>query len=175
MKIDLDKKWKEALKKTKIVRSRYAKLNTFSKTVLPYILVSKSLVNVNSTVVREGKVEVSPVMIHLPDGSPIFNGFNFFETTEYSEEVVKTFLLIRGIKLPSLKYSNEEVKLDVIEKGVEEVVKEYQQKLACREDLETAIIVGLGDVWQFSLLVYILSNIARSAESDVRNIFSSLE
>jgi len=31
MRIDIDKKWQEALRKTKIVRSKYGKLETFKK------------------------------------------------------------------------------------------------------------------------------------------------
>jgi hypothetical protein len=175
MKINLEKKWAEAIKKTKIVRTRYAKLNTFHKTVLPYVLINESCVNKSTTVIREGKVEVSPLMIHLPDGSPIFDGFNFFDTTEYQTETIKTFLLVRGIKLPSLKYSNDEIKLDLSEKTVEEVVKEYQIKLARKEDLDTGIIVGIPDVWQFSLLIYIISNITKSIKNDIKNIFDSFE
>jgi hypothetical protein len=53
--IDIEKKWEEALQKTKIVRSKYGKLETFKKTVVPYVLVNESLVNKGCTVVREGK------------------------------------------------------------------------------------------------------------------------
>jgi len=175
MKIDLEKKWNEAIKKTKIIRTRYAKLNTFNKTILPYVLINRSTINKGMTVIREGKVEVLPAMIHLPDGSPIFDGFNFFDTTEYSDETIKTFLLVRGIKLPSLKYSNDETKLDLSEKTVDEVVKDYQELLARKEDLDTGIILGIPEVWQFSLLIYILSNITKSLNNDIKNIFDNLE
>ncbi len=175
MKINLEKKWDEAIKKTKILRIRYNKLNTFKKTVLPYILVNKSIVSRNTTVVREGTVEVSPVRIHLPDGSPIFSGFDFFSTTEYSEETIKTFLLVRGIKLPSLKYSQNTVKLDVYDKPVEEVIKEYQELLERKEDIDTGLIIGIPDVWQFSLLVYIASLVLKSVDNDIKNIFGNID
>jgi hypothetical protein len=175
MRIDLEKKWSEALKKTKIIRTRYAKLNTFNKTILPYVLINKSIVNKGMTVIREGKVEVSPAMIHLPDGSPIFDGFNFFDTTEYHDETIKTFLLVRGIKLPSLKYSNDEIKLELSENTVDEVIKDYLELLSRKEDLETGIILGIPEVWQFSLLIYIISNISKSIQSDIKNIFDNFE
>jgi hypothetical protein len=175
MKIDIDKKWQEALRKTKIVRSKYGKLETFKKTVVPYVLISKSLVNKDTTVVREGKVEVSPVMIHLPSGNFEFYGFDFKETTDYSDEIIKSFLLIRGVQLPSMKYSNTQVKLEVFDKPVEEVVKEYKELLLRKEDIDTGIIISIPDIWQFSLIIYLANLVAKSIDNDIKNIFDFLK
>jgi len=175
MRIDIDKKWEEALKKTKIVRSKYGKLETFKKTIVPYVLISKSLVNKNTTVVREGKVEVSPVMIHLPYGNFEFYGFDFKQTTDYSDEIIKSFLIIRGVQLPSMKYSNTQVKLEVFEKPVEEVVKEYKELLLRKEDIDTGIIISIPDIWQFSLIIYLANLVAKSLDNDIKNIFDLLK
>jgi hypothetical protein len=175
MRIDIDKKWQEALRKTKIVRSKYGKLETFKKTVVPYVLISKSLVNKDTTVVREGKVEVSPVMIHLPSGNFEFYGFDFKETTDYSDEIIKSFLLIRGVQLPSMKYSNTQVKLEVFDKPVEEVVKEYKELLLRKEDIDTGIIISIPDIWQFSLIIYLANLVAKSIDNDIKNIFDFLK
>ncbi len=175
MRIDIDKKWQEALRKTKIVRSKYGKLETFKKTVVPYVLISKSLVNKDTTVVREGKVEVSPVMIHLPSGNFEFYGFDFKETTDYSDEIIKSFLLIRGVQLPSMKYSNTQVKLEVFDKPIEEVVKEYKELLLRKEDIDTGIIISIPDIWQFSLIIYLANLVAKSIDNDIKNIFDFLK
>ncbi len=175
MRIDIDKKWQEALRKTKIVRSKYGKLETFKKTVVPYVLISKSLVNKDTTVVREGKVEVSPVMIHLPSGNFEFYGFDFKETTNYSDEIIKSFLLIRGVQLPSMKYSNTQVKLEVFDKPIEEVVKEYKELLLRKEDIDTGIIISIPDIWQFSLIIYLANLVAKSIDNDIKNIFDFLK
>ncbi|MFN3551341.1 MAG: hypothetical protein ACK4WJ_06005 [Endomicrobiia bacterium] len=170
MKIDIEKKWEEAVKKTKIIRSKYGKLETFKKTIVPYVLINKSVINKNTTVVREGKVEVSPVMIHLPKGNFEFYGFDFKKTTDYSDDLIKSFLLIRGIQLPSMKYSNTEIKLDVFDKPVEEVVEEYKNLLSRKEDIETGIILGIPDIWQFSLIIYLSSLVVKSVDNDIKNI-----
>jgi hypothetical protein len=175
MRIDIDKKWQEALRKTKIVRSKYGKLETFKKTVVPYVLISKSLVNKDTTVVREGKVEVSPVMIHLPSGNFEFYGFDFKETTDYSDEIIKSFFLIRGVQLPSMKYSNTQVKLEVFDKPIEEVVKEYKELLLRKEDIDTGIIISIPDIWQFSLIIYLANLVAKSIDNDIKNIFDFLK
>lgn len=169
MSIDIDKKWQEALKKTKIVRSRIKKLETFKKTIVPYILVNKSLVNKGTTVVREGKVVVSPVYIHLPYSKFELNNFNFKETTNYSDEIIKSFLLIRGVNLPSMRYDNTDLKLEVVDKPLEQVVKEYQEIFQRKEDTETGLVISIPDIWQFSLIIYLASIIVKSAENDIKN------
>ncbi|MEN3014015.1 MAG: hypothetical protein ABDH23_05325 [Endomicrobiia bacterium] len=174
MSIDLNKKWDEALKNTKIIKSRYNKLETFKKTIVPYVLVSNSLVNKGATVVRRGKVEVTPALIHLPYGGFELRGFNFKETTEYSDEIVKSFLLIRGVHLPSLKYDNTQLKLEVLNKPLEDVINHYKKIFQRIEDTETGLIISIPDIWQFSLLVYILTLVMKSAENDIKNYIDLL-
>ncbi|MCX7911121.1 MAG: hypothetical protein N2505_06040 [Endomicrobia bacterium] len=174
MSIDINKKWEEALKNTKILKSRYQKLETFKKTVVPYVLLSNSLANKGSTVVRRGKVEVSPAFIHLPYGSFELKGFNFKETTNYSDETIKSFLLIRGVQLPSLKYNNNQLKLEVINKSLEETIAHYKKLFQRIEDTETGLIVGIPDIWQFSLLIYIMTLVVKCAKDDIKNFIDFL-
>ncbi len=170
MRIDLEKKWEEALKKTKIVRSRIVKLETFKKTVVPYVLLSNSLVNKGCTVIREGKVEVSPPIIQLPYSGYQLLNFNFKDTTDYSDEIIQSFLLIRGVKLPPMKYSNTEVELKVVEKTIDDVVKEYKDILERKEDIETGLVISIPDIWQFSLIIYLATLVVKSADNDIKNI-----
>lgn len=171
--IDIEKKWEEAIKKTKIVRSRYTKLETFKKTVVPYVLINESLVNKGCSVVREGSVEVSPAFIHLPYSKYELLNFKFKETTNYSDEIIKSFLLIRGVQLPSMKYRNTEVKLDVKEKSVDEIVKEYLEYFQRVEDIETGLIISIPDIWQFSLVIYIATLATKSVENDIKNFLNN--
>lgn len=169
MKINLEKKWEEALKKTKIVRHRIAKLETFKKTIVPYVLVSNSVVNRGCSVIRKGKVEVSPVIFHLPYSGFQLSNFKFKDTTDYSDEIVQSFLLIRGIKLPSMKYANSDVELEVVEKSVGDVIKEYQELFQRKEDVETGLVISIPDIWQFSLIIYLAAVVAKFVDNDIKN------
>ncbi|MCX7957273.1 MAG: hypothetical protein N2643_05245 [Endomicrobia bacterium] len=175
MKIDINKKWQQAINETRIVRSRYKKLETFKKTIVPYVLISQSLVNKGETVVRRGKVEVSPALIHLPYTGFEFKGFNFEETTHYNEETIKSFLLVRGINLPPLKYNNEQVKLEVVNKSLKEAINHYQKIFQRIEDIDTGLIVSIPDIWQFSLLLYIIHLVKKSADNDLKNYVDLLD
>lgn len=170
--MDLSEKFDEAVRKTRIIRSRYRKLNTFEPTVLPYVLIGRSVVSRGTTVIREGTVEVGRAVVHLPDGAPQLDGFDFASTTHLRDETLATFLLVRGVRLPSLKYRNSGQRLETSEQPVEREVARVLETLSRREDLDTGVIVGITDVWQFSLLIYVFSQVVRSAGGDVRAILS---
>src|SRR3989338_4549787 len=101
--MDLQANWEKALKKTEIVRPRVKPLHTFEDTELPYIFISKSLVNQGDTVVRKGKVMANRPTLILPHQIPQLFGFDFEKEMGISEDTVVNFFLLRGIHFPSLK------------------------------------------------------------------------
>lgn len=126
--MDIKENWENALKNTEIVRSHAKPLKTFEDTELPYILLSKSLVNRGDTVMRKGKVLVSRPSLLSPNQLPQLDGFDFEKDMGISEDSILNFFLVRGIRYPSLKYSNEPYALDVIEKGLNEARKKMRQR-----------------------------------------------
>ncbi|MCS7228159.1 MAG: hypothetical protein NZ839_04270, partial [Endomicrobia bacterium] len=68
-----------------------------------------------------------------------------------------------------MKYSNSEIELDVVEKSIDEVIKEYQEFFQRSEDVETGLVVSLPDIWQFSLIIYLSFLVSKFAENDLRN------
>lgn len=172
--MDLEKTWRKAVEGTQIEKSWIGYLNTYSSTVLPYIVLSKSLVDDSDTVVRKGKIEVSRPLIYLPDHTPIFEGFEF-EKNEISENSLLTFLLIRGISFPSMKYSNVIYSLDIENLNLDETIKKYKQELERLEDVHTGLIVGPDDCWQFSLLIYVAALTAKSAPHDIKKFLEDLK
>ena len=75
--MDFEAQWQKAIKETEIIRSRVQGLFTFTETVVPYILLSESSVNVGDTVVRTGGVLVEKPSIILPPNLPQLEGFEF--------------------------------------------------------------------------------------------------
>lgn len=168
--MDIQESWEKALGNTDIVRSRIKPLMTFEDTELPYIFLSKSLVNNGDTVVRKGKVLVQKPAIVLPHQLPQLFGFDFSELGVTDDSIINFFLL-RGIRFPSLKYANEPYALDLIESSLAETKNKFARALQQREDVQTGLILGLDDTWAFSLLIFVASMIERGAENDLRKIF----
>ena len=168
--MDFQEAWNRALKETEIVRSRVASLNTFSDTRVPYIFLSPSTINEGDTVVRRGEVTVQRPSLILPPNIPQFEGFDFPKDEGMSDSSVLSFLLVRGIQIPSLKYNNKTYSLDIFEGDMAKAVASVANRLEREEDVSTGLMTGHEDNWQLSLLIFICSQIARNTGLDIRRL-----
>jgi hypothetical protein len=169
--MNLEEKWEKALQQTEIIRLKISYLSTFETTVIPYIFLAESTINVGDTVVRRGKVMVHRPAIILPEDMPQFEGFEFEKDYQVNAGMVKMFLMVRGVSFPSLKYEHEVSQLDIYEGPLEKAKKYFKQELERTEDTQTGLIIGPEDCWQFSLLIYVGLLISKSAPSDLRRIW----
>ncbi len=167
--MDYQQSWAKALSETEIVRGRILGLQTFEKTLVPYILLSASAINPGDTVVRTGEIAVDRPSLVLPPNIPQFEGFSFDEL-QANENSLINFLLVRGITLPSLKYNNQNNRLDIFEGKVQDARQHYGNRLQREENTAAGLVVGPEDVWQFSLIIFICSQIVRNSASDIRRI-----
>ena len=173
--MDFEAQWQKALKGTEIIRSRVQGLFTFTETQVPYILLSESSVNVGDTVVRSGEVLVEKPSIILPANLPQLEGFQFDQKEPSANEQFINFLLVRGVSLPSLRYNNQTSAMEVYENKLSSAVKHYQELLQQKEDVRTGLIVGPEDGWQFSLLIFVCSQIVRNSENDIRKLLDKMK
>lgn len=171
--IDIEELWDRARKRTEILRMRLQDLATFEATLVPYIFLAESSLNQGDTVVRKGQVLVERPTIVLPGFSPHFEGFDFEEDLHVSDEAVATFLMVRGIHFPSLKYRHVRSSLDVFEGGLPRAVDHFQGQLVRAEDTKTGLLTGPEEAWQFSLLFLVGALVVRSAEGDLRRILEA--
>lgn len=162
--------WEKALKNTKIIRPRAQELDTFSETRLSYIFLAEALVNKGDTVVRKGEVRVEKPAIILPIELPFFEGFDFEKEMDYSQNTVTNFFLVRGVKFPSMKYNNKTSSLEIYDGPVEKAIGYFSDELERTEDVHSGLIVGPEDCWQFSVLIFICTQVARSTNSDIRKL-----
>jgi hypothetical protein len=168
--MELYELWERARKHTEIIRLRAHELSTFSSTTVPYVFLGESSVNAGNTVVRSGQVVIERPAIILPSLSPQFEGFEFDPELHLSDDAVATFLLVRGIQFPSLKYRHHVSSLDVFEDSLQRAIEHYTHRFTMAEDLATGLVVGLEEAWQFSVLLLVGALVVRSAEGDLRRI-----
>ena len=168
--MDIQELWDKARKHTEILRLRLQDLATFDSTFVPYIFLAESSLNQGDTVVRKGHVLIERPSIILPGLSPQFEGFAFDQDLRVSDETVATFLLVRGIQFPSLRYRHEVSSLEVFEQSLQKAVDHYTDHLVRREDIKTGLVVGPEEAWQFSLLLLVGALVIRSAHGDLQRI-----
>ena len=163
--MSIDELWDKALKQTEIIRSRVLELATFDATMMPYIFLAESGVNAGDTVVRKGQILVERPSLILP--TPQFEGF------EFAEDMVLNYLLVRGVKFPSLRYRHELSSLDLREGSLAQAIDHFHDQMTRAEDVQTGLVVGPEDAWQFSILILVGSLMSRSAEGDLRRLLES--
>ena len=173
--MNLEELWQKAVNKTEILRGRLRSLYTFSATPLNYIYLAESSVNIGDIVVRKGKVIVEKPIIFLPGNFPYLEGFQMDgKDFHFDDEAIAVFLLMRGMTFPTMKYNNQTYKLDVIPGPLSGAVERYKLELEKKEDVTTGIIISPEDCWQFAILIYVASLIARSVPEDIKNILSRM-
>ncbi len=169
--MDLPSAWEKALRETNIIRSRVMSLQTFGETHVPYFLLSPSTINEGDTVVRTGEVLVHRPSLILPPNIPQFEGFDFEgEDSSFKQDAMISFLMVRGITLPSMKYDNKISSLNVFEGKMDEAIGVYGNRLQREENTSAGLICGPDEVWQFSLLIFICSQIAKNSSTDIRRL-----
>ena len=168
--MDIQELWDKARKQTEILRMQLQDLSTFEATAVPYVFLAESSVNPGDSIVRKGHVLIERPSIVLPGFSPQFEGFEFESDLHVSDNTVATFLLVRGIQFPSLKYRHQISSLDMFEDSLQKAVEHYTKQLTIAEDIKTGLMVGPEDAWQFSLLLLVGALVVRSAEGDLRRI-----
>ena len=169
--MNLGDRWEKALGKTEVLRFHAGTLFTFKPTELPYLFLAESSVNVGDTVVRRGKILVHEPAIFLPPNFPQFEGFEFEKDYQVEEDAVRTFLLVRGVSFPSLKYRNEISTIDLYENSLSKAINHFSHQLEMKEDIYTALIVGPEDCWQFSVLIFVSAMVTKSAPDDLKKFF----
>lgn len=167
--MDIEKAWERALKYTEIIRPRVKPLDTFKTTHLPYIFLAESSVNIGDCVVRKGEVLVEKPTLLLPPGSPQLDGFDFKDASRQQEDMITNFFLVRGIEFPSLKYNNKTYSLDIFEDKLSQAIEKYMRDLQKEENVTSGLIIGPEDCWQFSVLIFICTQIVRSADNDIKS------
>lgn len=167
--------WVKALKNTDIIRPRVHGLLSHQDTTVPYIMLSESAINEGDTVVRKGEVVVDKPTLLLPPASPQMEGFEFSSDEYFKQDAFVNFLLVRGINLPSMKYNNTTNSLEVFEGDLGQAIAHYKDYLQRQENVTTGLIAGPQEGWQFSVLVYICSQVVRNAQTDIRNLLKDLK
>lgn len=168
--MDIQDIWEKALSNTRIIRPRVQELLTFATTKLPYMFLAESSVNLGDTVVRRGEILVEKPSLIVPSDMPQFEGFGFEEEFHLNEDTLTNFLLVRGVNFQSLKYNNKTNSVNIYEGGLDAAIEFYLKRMQKEENVHTGLLSGPEDCWQFSILIFICTQITRSAEGDIRKI-----
>ncbi|MBU3758469.1 MAG: hypothetical protein FGM27_00875 [Candidatus Omnitrophica bacterium] len=167
---DTEKKWESALRRTEIVRSRVRPLETFQATRMPYVFLSELSSAASGTLVRRGHVVVEKPSLILPPNCQQFEGFEWDASMRAEAGTFMDFLLIRGVHFPSMRFNHASESLSVYDGRLQAAIDHFQGQFQRAEDLDTGLIAGPEDVWQFSVLIFTGAQILRGADGDIHRL-----
>lgn len=153
-----------ARNQTQIIRARKNLLYTFGATRLPYICISEDSTTPGDINIRTGEVRADKPQISIPGQESSFVGF---ELEENDDTDMIPIMLARRVDMPTANYVNTAGE-ERCERGpLEAAVERSVNKLDQANDIRTAVIQAPDSVWKLSLLLYIGTQVVRSASSNI--------
>ncbi|MFA5374433.1 MAG: hypothetical protein WC455_01555 [Dehalococcoidia bacterium] len=172
MQID-DGRIKEAVSNTKILRLPRQTLATFGTTVINYYLLTEpiysEIVRGDETVIREGRVSSERPRVVTPYYLTRLEGFGE-SAKRYLDMVIQQY----GMHMPGLyyNYKNEHKDLLIVSDKMEVVIGRLNEKIDKDKDNLAAIIKGVDELWDVSLLKFISEMTQGSLRSNVTEMNS---
>ena len=148
---------------TNIIKTRKNLLFTFGPTKLPYLCLADSEDGV--VYIHEGVVTTDKPHIAIP-GEEM--GFEGFEMEGVEQKGMIPVLLARGIRMPAAKYVNKNEEKRIFRGNIKDAIDVELERLDKVDDIKTGVITAPESVWKLSVLLYVGSQVARSAQSNVQ-------
>jgi len=155
-----------AMECTRVVHEPDRRIDTFGTTNFEYCLITELLDEVNKVRVREGRVEAGRPRIFRPgDGELEFEGFGEHAETfrNWLREVAGDLTFLRY----GFKFATRDIETSLVHEPAEMVAEKAVDEIVARGNPSKAVIVGLDDTWEISLLRFTGEMVERSGQINV--------
>jgi hypothetical protein len=157
----MDDKVRYALEHTELLRSPQQELSTFGSSIVDYYVVSELARNLS--VIREGKVIAERPRIVTPAYLVNVEGFSE-QARKYIETMARENPSESGV---FYRYKNEPREMNVVSQPITGVINKLNTVLDEQSNPLSAIIKGVEELWDVSLLMFIYELTRRSIRSNV--------
>jgi len=162
--MEADERIQYAIEHTEVVRSPQQSLATFGTTNIYYYLVTELAEWVN--VVREGRVIAARPKIVTPSYLINLEGFSL-QARRFIEMMAERDPHEPGIVYT---YKNEPGEMNVVSESVGAIVDKINRQIDSQRDPLTAIIKGIEELWDVSLLKFTYELTRSSVSSNVAEL-----
>ena len=165
--METDKEIQHAIEKTEVIRPPKQSLATFGITNVYYYLITELIENTN--IVREGRVIAAKPKIVTPSYLINLEGFSG-SAKRYIEIMAEKYPHEAGI---FYSYRNEPKEMNIISDPMEQVVGNINRRIDVHGDPLTAIIKGVENMWDVSLLKFTYELTSKSIHSNLAEMQQS--
>ena len=154
-----------AFEATRVLHEPDRRIDTFGSTSFEFTLITELMDVVNQVRVREGRINAEKPAILRPDaGDFSFDGFG------EQAEAFSEWLSDHAHEFAFLKYGFNFSRTDISESIVHESFEAVSDKVLAKAKADgkplTAVISGIDDTWEISLLRFTLQMIESSQETN---------
>ncbi len=154
-----------AVNHTRVLYAPYRRIESFGETRFHFLMVSESMDAVGECRVRSGYVEAGRPCILKP------THLRGIETEGFSAEAAKLFewmheqgMPLRALVRYGFQFSRSEVHEEYLHEDVRDVAERLVREAESSGDMLRAVIEGVDDAWEVSLLCFMLEMIQQSHE-----------
>ena len=162
--MEVDERILYAIEHTEVVRPPKQRLATFGTTNIYYYLVTELMDRVN--VVREGRVIAARPKIVTPSYLVNLEGFSG-QARRYIEMMEGKYPHEPGI---FYTYKNEPKEMNIVSEPTKAVVDKINQRIDSQCDPLSAIIIGVEELWDVSLLKFTYELTRSSVSNNVAEL-----
>ena len=168
-----DERIKQAVSQTQMLRLPHQTLATFGTTIVNYYMLTvpvySEIVKTEETVVREGKVSSERPRVVTPYYLTRLEGFSD-NARRYLDMIIQQY----GLHVPGIfyNYRNEQKNLVIVSDPLEIVAGRLKDEIDKRNDNLAAVIKGVDDLWDVSLLKFISEMTQNSLQNNVNEMNS---
>jgi hypothetical protein len=159
-----------ALENTQILQAPTARLSTFGSSLVNYYVITENMDSLNQSRVHEGQVEAERPQIIAPMyfAKLLVDGFGE-RAQAYAE-----FISGHSAGLAFLKYGfrfkKNEIRSYEVHEPMAAVIDQVRAQVAMRDDPLAAILVGIDDAWEVSLMKFMIDFIGQSAPENMQEL-----
>ncbi len=159
-----------AVNTTRVILAPRQTLETFGATTIRYHIISELMDEANKVRVREGKVVSERPQIITPRqiASQLLEGFGD-QAREYAEWLQSHNEIVRILRY-GLQFRKDEISQEVVSDSIDAVSERVTDTVGAGQDPLTTVLVGADEMWEVSLLKFLVDYIEHSAPGNIQDI-----
>lgn len=158
-----------AIRHTRILYAPYRRIESFGETRFNFRLITEPMDSVGECRIRSGWVEAGKPRILKPkclSNGPDVEGFSA-EATRFFEWMAEHGMHMRALIQYGFQFIRSEVQEECLHEDIREVSERVVREAESSGDALRAVIEGVDDAWEISLLRFMIEMIEQSHEINI--------
>lgn len=156
-----------AIENTQIIHAPSRRIETFGSTTFRFFLVTELMDSAHQVRIRDGRLHAEKPQIITPGAYQRMLLEGFGERAEAFAEWLEDHAAHMAVMKYGFRFRKTDVTEDLVDASVDDVVAKLRERVDRSEDPLSAIIQGVDEGWEVSLLKFATDMIQESAGGNI--------